>query len=265
MSLAWRLAPRRAVLFYALSAALGPVASIHAQTTGLERFVGRDLWKDPLLKSEQSRLDRIVGEAPKGDMWDPIPWHVWKASRDGMARYIVLIGEPEVVIPGGSAACVLQFDASSKLINRWCFQTGWRGTLDTASFEFSTDLASDLIVLHLAPLTNGRNIAREYFAVVRAVFDSSEWKTTKARLFKMNTSSPIMKSASFRSRRLKTNGLDCLSRKTKLMCFLPFCSWEEGTWLKSSGISHPNQWRAGTSDCFGNLSAAHASKRSLRA
>jgi len=68
-------------------------------------------------------------------------------------------------VPGGSSACVLLFDAASKRINNWCFQTGWRITLDSASFEFSTDLGSDLIVLHMARFINGRNVAKEYFAI----------------------------------------------------------------------------------------------------
>jgi hypothetical protein len=118
-----------------------------------------------LPQRERSRLDRVVGKVPKGEIFEPIPWHVWKTSRNGVARYVVLLGEPEIIVPGGSSACVLLFDGASKRINSWCFQTGYRITLDSASFEFSSDLGSDVIVLHMVRFINGRNVAREYFAI----------------------------------------------------------------------------------------------------
>jgi hypothetical protein len=118
-----------------------------------------------LPEREQSRLDRVVGKVPKGKIMEPTPWHVWKTNRNGVARYVVLLGEPEMIIPGGSSACVLLFDGASKRINNWCFQTGWRITLDNASFEFSSALGSDVMVLHMVRLINGRNVAKEYFAI----------------------------------------------------------------------------------------------------
>ncbi len=110
-------------------------------------------------------MNRAVGEVPKGVITEPAPWHIWKTSRDGLSRYVVLLGEPEVLVPGGSSACVLLFDGASKRLRSWCFQTGWRIDLDRASLEFRTDLASDVIVLHMVRFINGRNVAKEYFAV----------------------------------------------------------------------------------------------------
>jgi hypothetical protein len=156
---------RFTLVFCALVGVFGQPASIRAQTTELDRFVGRDLWKNRLPASEQARLNGVVGRVPKGVMMEPEPWRVWKTSRNGLSRYIVLLGEPEMIVPGGSSACVLLFDGASKRIRSWCFQTGWRISLDNASFEFSTDLASDVIVLHMFRFINGRNVAKEYFAV----------------------------------------------------------------------------------------------------
>jgi hypothetical protein len=141
-----------------------PIA-IHAQTTELDWFVGKDLWKIRLPKNEHLRLDKIVGKVPKGHMSEPAPWHVWRTNRNGYARYVVLLGEREGIIPGGSSACLQLFDATARRISSWSFQTGWRIDLDRGSIEFSNDLASDLIVLHMARLINGRNVAREYFAI----------------------------------------------------------------------------------------------------
>lgn len=154
------LKPHNAFVLCALVSTLGGPVSIQAQSTELDQFVGRDLWKDRLSEREQSRLDRAIGKVPKGEIFEPTPWHIWKTNRNAVARYVVLLGEPESIVPGGSSACVLLFDGASKRINTWCFQTGWRITLDSASFEFSTDLGSDVIVLHMVRYINGRNVRR---------------------------------------------------------------------------------------------------------
>jgi len=155
----------RAIILCSLIGAFGPPVSIFGQTTELDRFVGRDLWKDPLPESEQAHLNRVVGAVPKGAISEPAPWHIWKIGRNGPSRYVVLLGEPEVIVPGGSSACALLFDGALKRLSSKCFQTGWRIDLDTASLEFATDLASDVIVLHMVRFINGRNVAKGYFAV----------------------------------------------------------------------------------------------------
>jgi hypothetical protein len=127
--------------------------------------VGKDLWKGRLSKNDSQRLERIVGEVPKERLTEPRPWHVWKTNRSGQTRYVILLGEDLALIPGGSSACVQIFDAVAIRINSWCFQTGWRITLVSAAIEYSNDLASDLIVLQMARVINGRHIAKEYFAV----------------------------------------------------------------------------------------------------
>jgi hypothetical protein len=141
------------------------LSSIHGQTTELDRFVGRDLWTRQLSKKDLRRLTNIVGIVPRGDLREPDPWHVWKTNRSGETRYIVLLGESLAIIPGGSSACIQLFDAAAKRIEGLCFQTGWRITLVDASIEYSDSLASDLVVIHTAPVVNGLNIAREYFAI----------------------------------------------------------------------------------------------------
>jgi hypothetical protein len=60
-------------------------------------------------------------------------------------RYIVLLGGPEMIVPGGSSACVLLFDGASKRISSWCFQTGWRISLDSASFENTAEERASLL------------------------------------------------------------------------------------------------------------------------
>lgn len=162
MSLTGRLAPRAAIILCGLVSGFGRPISIHAQTTELDRFVGADLWKNPLPQSEQLRLNRIIGKVPEF-----LPWHVWRTGRNGLTRYIVLLGKPELVVPGGSSACVLLCDGASNRIHSWCFQTGWRIDLSSASFGFSADLGSEVIILHMVRFINGRDVANEYFAITR--------------------------------------------------------------------------------------------------
>lgn len=153
-----RLAVKLAVSVFALWGMLV------AQSTELDRLVGKDLWKKPPNKREQVRLAELIGKIPD-QQHSPEPWHVWRIKSNGQARYVILLGEQEVSVPGGSSACVELFDVTGNKINSWSFQTGWRGRLDSASIEFSNGLASDLIVLNMVRLINGRDIAKEYFAI----------------------------------------------------------------------------------------------------
>jgi len=137
---------------------------VHAQTTGLDRFVGRDLWKQAPSKIELGRLSEIL-KVPKGYVMEPRPWHVWRTKHGNETRYIVLLGENLREIPGGISACVELFDGVGSKIGGWCFQAGWRALFVDASIEYSADLASDLIVLQVGRVINGRDIAKEYFAI----------------------------------------------------------------------------------------------------
>ena len=141
-----------------------PLSATQAQTTKFDRLVGKDLWKNRLSKKDELGLDKLLGAVPR-EMAEPAAWHVWKTNRNGQTRYVVLLGKPEITIPGGSSAGLQLFDASGKKINSWYFQTGWRITFVSASIEFSSDLEADLIVLHMARFINGRNVAKEYFAI----------------------------------------------------------------------------------------------------
>ena len=59
------------VLLYLSVSALGPYRAIDAQTTELDRYIGKDLWKHPLSQREELRLEKIVGKVPKGYMMEP--------------------------------------------------------------------------------------------------------------------------------------------------------------------------------------------------
>jgi hypothetical protein len=165
MDLGRRLAKHSIVLLACAGSAIVLPTAIHGQTTELARFVGRDFWRHQPSTNEALRLNQIVGKIPKGQVVEPGPWHIWKTHRSTQTRYVVLLGEPLILIPGGSSVCIQLFDVRGKRLNSWSFLTGWRLTLQEASIEFSSDLMSDVIVLKTARVVNGPNITREYFAL----------------------------------------------------------------------------------------------------
>jgi hypothetical protein len=142
---------------------LSPFAAVYGQVLELDRLAGKDLAKRSA--NDLERLKELLGEVPMGYMMKPTPWFVWKTDHDGQTRYIVFLGEGEILIPGGSSARVQLFDGSGKTAGAWSFQVGWRIFLDGVSFKYSKDLGSDLIVLRTNPVVNGRDIGKEYFAI----------------------------------------------------------------------------------------------------
>lgn len=144
---------------------LGTAVVIPAQVPLLDSLLGKDLWKLPYTEREQLSQTAFVGKLPSSFVYAPSPWHAWKTRRNGQERYVLLLGESMFGIPGGSSAAVLLFDPSGQRIRSWSFQTGWRINLVDATFEFSDDLACDLLTIQTARVINGRNIAREYFAL----------------------------------------------------------------------------------------------------
>jgi hypothetical protein len=89
------------------------------QQTRLDRFVGKDLWKERRPEHELLRLYELssrqeIANAMRspGNVHEqlPTPWHVWKTSGKGQTRYVVLLGSQLITIPGGSSACIQLFD-----------------------------------------------------------------------------------------------------------------------------------------------------------
>jgi hypothetical protein len=138
-------------------------STIMAQPPGLDQFLDRDLWKQRPAEAELKQLRHLVGDIPLGFGLEP--WHVWRVSHIGHARYVVLLGQNLFFIPGGTSAKVELFDPASTMMRSWSFQTGWRNELTDASLTHSTELNTDLLVLRSAPVINGRDIAVEYFAI----------------------------------------------------------------------------------------------------
>ena len=145
--------------------AMSLCAPIDAQTGTFDRLLGKNLWEHRPTREQAVELDRLAGSVSRGYMTEPGPWYIWKTDRSGRARYVMLLGESLLLIPGGTSACIQLFDATPSLIGNQCFQTGWRNQLISASLEYSEELSSDLVVIRTVPVINGRDIRKEYFAI----------------------------------------------------------------------------------------------------
>ncbi len=156
------LLPRLPVV--AASAVAGALL-LSAQTTELDPYVGRDLWSAKLSLADNERLARIIGPVPRGFMLSPWPWHIWKPRPTGVSRFVVVLGETEQIVPGGSSACVYLLDAGLQYIGSWCFQAGWRMGFRRVSFEYSQALDSELLIFEMFPYVNGRDIRKEVFSL----------------------------------------------------------------------------------------------------
>lgn len=156
-----RVALNPRAIYFAILPAIAAGVAICAQTMIPSSLLGRDLWKQPPTKAELAHLQGLVQPIPAGFMRELSPWHIWKLR----TLYVVLLGQNLAMIPGGTSACIQLFDAGLTRIGSWSFQTGWRNLLIDASLESSPQVGADLLVLRTSPVINGRDIAKEYFAL----------------------------------------------------------------------------------------------------
>jgi hypothetical protein len=79
-------------------------------------LVGKDLLNVPA--NQLQRLNKMLGEVPLGSETRPVPWHVWKASIEGLTRYIVFLGEQGSFLlpPLSSSARIQIFDDAGRSI-----------------------------------------------------------------------------------------------------------------------------------------------------
>jgi hypothetical protein len=139
---------------------LTTVVAIQAQVPLLDSLLGRDLSKSPSTETEKSGVTQLIGKVP---LWQQ-PWHVWKTSRNGQERYVLLMRQSVFSIPGSSYGAIQLFDRSGSRVRSWSFKIGSQMYADQATFEFSEDLNCNLITFQTKSI-KGRNIAREYFAL----------------------------------------------------------------------------------------------------
>lgn len=131
--------------------------------------------------------------------------------------------------------------------------------LDRASLEFSTDLASDLMVLHVVRLIDGRNVAKEYFFVgsdrLRFVrMENDEGEAVQNEYVFPNYETGIVPAGDTEEEWASV--LDSAD-KADVLSALVFLGGRHIT--EPQRLSRPSQRRASMQNCFRNWSAARVS------
>ena len=93
-------------------------------------------------------------------------WFVWRVPTGNGERLVLFQGERIWSIPGTSNARVYLFDMAGRLAGQSSFSTGWR--IDIVDAEIVTDKieGETLIRVSTAPVINGADIAKQYYAIV---------------------------------------------------------------------------------------------------
>ena len=94
------------------------------------------------------------------------PYYIWRVYvQKKTLRYVIVDGQQLQKIPGASRARITLFDENGKLIGSDEFSTGWR--IDIIGMVKMQDsiIGVPVIVILTRPFTNGRDIARQYYAL----------------------------------------------------------------------------------------------------
>lgn len=130
----------------------------------LPKMVGKSA--EQLAKDHSAMLKSLTAnDGHFGPFPGPVPWHVWKFNTPE-ARYVVFSGQHIFMIPGGSSASILLLSAGGAEISSWNFSTGWRIDIQSASMSFDDKLQARVITIYTAPVSNGGDVAKQYFALV---------------------------------------------------------------------------------------------------
>ena len=152
----------------------------------LPRMVGKSA--EQLAKEYGARLKSLT-KATNENYFVPVPWHVWKFNTPE-TRYVVFSGQHIFVTPGTSSASILLVSTSGAEIGSWSFSTGWRIDIQSASISFDDKLQAQLITVSTAPVINGRDVAKQYFALVDDKLYFIRLEDSKGKLIRNHYLSP---------------------------------------------------------------------------
>jgi len=152
----------------------------------LPKMVGKGA--EQLAKEHGATLKSLT-KATNENYYAPVPWHVWKLNTPE-ARYAVFSGQHLFTIPGTSSASILLVSASGAEIGSWSFSTGWRIDIQSASTSFDDKLQAQVITVSTAPVINGRDVAKQYFALVDDKLYFIRMEDSKEKLIRNHYLSP---------------------------------------------------------------------------
>lgn len=169
-----------------LLAALPLVGFADGVADELPKMVGKGA--EQLTKEHGATLKSLT-KATNENHFAPVPWHVWKFN-EPEARYVVFSGQHIFMIPGTSSASILLVSASGAEIGSWSFSTGWRIDIQSACISFDDKLQAQVITVSTAPVINGRDVAKQYFALVDDKLYFIRMEDSKGKLIRNHYLSP---------------------------------------------------------------------------
>jgi hypothetical protein len=154
----------------------------------LPKMVGKSA--EQLAKEHGATLKSLT-KATNENPFAATPWHVWKFSTaKNEARYAVFSGQPIFMIPGTSSASIHLVSPSGADIGSWSFSTGWRIDIKSAGMSFDDKLQAQVVTVSTAPAINGRDVAKQYFALVDDKLYFIRMEDSKGRLIRNYYLSP---------------------------------------------------------------------------
>jgi hypothetical protein len=180
-----RLLPSLCSLLLAATPLVGFAAGVADE---LPQMVGKSA---ELLTKEHGATLRSLTKTTNENHFAPTPWHVWKFNTPkSESRYVVFSGQHIFMIPGTSSASIVLLSASGAEIGSWSFSTGWRIDIESASTSFDDKLHTQLITVSTAPVINGRDVAKQHFALVDDKLYFIRLEDSKGRLILNHYLSP---------------------------------------------------------------------------
>jgi len=101
-------------------------------------------------------------------------------------RYAVFYAPTHYEVPGSSSASIFLLSPAGNEIGRWSFPIGWRSRMNSASTSFDESLKAQIVTVETAPLINGRDVAKQYFALVDDKFYFIRMEDSKGLLIRNN-------------------------------------------------------------------------------
>lgn len=105
-------------------------------------------------------------------------------------NYVYILELPMVVIPGNSSLRVFVFNTDGKLLNNLAFPAGYRIELKDIKVVFKLEIGREVIEVESEPVINGRNVAKQYYALIDENVLPVRIEDSKAKSLQNNYISP---------------------------------------------------------------------------
>jgi hypothetical protein len=112
------------------------------------------------------------------------------SNSQGQINYVFILELPMLVIPGNSSLRVFVFNIDGKLLNNLAFPAGYRIELKDIRVIFNPEIGREIIEVESEPVINGRNIAKQYYALVGENVLPVRLEDSKAKSLQNNYVSP---------------------------------------------------------------------------